>query len=152
MALQDEIQNDIKKALKEGEQVKRSVLSMLLSSLHNTAIEKGKQDELLSDEEVLEVIAAEAKKRKDAIVSFLEGERKDLAEKEKQELALLEEYLPEQLSAEEIEKVVQEVIEQVNATSMGDIGAVMGKAMQRLKGKADGTAVREAVERILGGN
>ena len=129
---------------KDGNRV--SVLRFLLSSIQNREIEK---KEPLDDEEVLAEITSSAKRRRESMEAFKEGDRMDLVEKEAAELAILQEYLPEQLSPDEIKDVVQEVAQAVGATSLNDLGKVMKELMPRLGGKADGKLVNEIVREVL---
>ena len=129
---------------KDGNRV--SVLRFLLSSIQNREIEK---KEPLDDEEVLAEITSSAKRRRESMEAFKEGDRMDLVEKEAAELAILQEYLPEQLSPDEIKDVVQEVAQAVGATSLSDLGKVMKELMPRLRGKADGKLVNEIVREVL---
>jgi len=131
---------------KDGNRV--SVLRFLLSSIQNREIEK---KEPLDDEEVLAEITSSAKRRRESMEAFKEGDRMDLVEKEAAELAILQEYLPEQLSPEEIRGVVQEVVEEVGATTASDLGKIMKELMPRLRGKADGKLVNEIVQEVLSG-
>jgi len=129
---------------KDGNRV--SVLRFLLSSIQNREIEK---KEPLDDEEVLAEITSSAKRRRESMEAFKEGDRMDLVEKEAAELAILQEYLPEQLSPDEIKDVVQEVAQAVGATGLSDLGKVMKELMPRLRGKADGKLVNEIVREVL---
>ncbi len=129
---------------KDGTRV--SVLRLLLASIKNREIEK---KEALTDEEVLAEIASAAKRRKESLEAFREGERQDLVEKEEAELVILEEYLPEQISEEEVRRTVQDVVAEVGAQSPSDLGKVMKELMPRLKGKADGKMVNQIVREIL---
>ncbi len=160
--LEQRIKKDLKKALKEKKELKTSVLRMLNSSLHNKEIEKktrlrksDKEDKdiekkgQLTEEEIIEIISSEAKKRKEAISQFEKGEREDLAGKERKELKILKEYLPEQFSEKDINKLAREIIEEVNAEGMSDMGAVMGKLMPKVKGKAEGDKVSKIVKELL---
>jgi len=123
---------------------------MLLSSIHSRLIEKKGQGKTeLSNEEVLEVIAKEAKKRREAAEIFVSGGRNDLAEKERKELSIVEIYLPAQASDEEIERIVKKAIGIVNPTSQKDFGKVMAEAMKDLKGKADGTRIGNCIKQLL---
>lgn len=103
----------------------------------------------LTDEEMVEVISFEAKKRKEAILEFEKGKRQDLVEKEKKELVILQKYLPEQLSEEEIKKLAKEVIKKVGAKEQKDIGKVMAEMMPQVKDKADGGLVSKTVKELL---
>ena len=131
---------------KDGNRV--SVLRFLLSAIQNREIEK---KDALDDDEVLAEITSSAKRRRESMEAFKEGGRRDLVEKEEAELAILQEYLPEQLSPGEIRKVVQEVAEAVGATSTSDLGKVMKELMPKLRGKADGKLVNEIVREVLAG-
>jgi uncharacterized protein YqeY len=131
---------------KDGNRV--SVLRFLLSSIQNREIEK---KDALDDDEVLSEISSSAKRRRESIEAFKEGDRADLVEKEEAELAVLQEYLPEQLSPDEIRGVVEEVVKAVGAESASDLGKVMKELMPRLRGRADGKLVNEIVRQVLSG-
>ncbi|MCX6765630.1 MAG: GatB/YqeY domain-containing protein [Candidatus Moranbacteria bacterium] len=149
MNLKEKISNDLKEALKTGDAFRRDVLRLLGSAIHNAEIEKKKQDEGLSDEEVVEVIARSIKQRRDSVEQYEKGGRSDLAEKEKKEIEILSAYMPEQLSEDKIREIVKEVIAGTGAASKADMGRVMGAAMGRLKGQADGNMVKKIVEELL---
>ncbi len=161
MSLKERIQADIKKAMPEKDQLKVSVLRMLMAAVFNKEKEKRarlskneeieKLDELskLTDEEIIEVISSESKKRQDSIEQYEKGNRQDLADQEKKELEILMKYLPEQMTEEEIRKLVKEKVEELGASGSKDIGKVMGALMPQLKGKADGTAVNKIVQEEL---
>ena len=144
--MKERIQNDIKEALKAGEEIKVGTLRMVLAFFINKEKEKG---EAISDEEAMNVLQTEAKKRRESIEAFEKGGRPELAEKEKEELEILKTYLPEQLSAKEIQDFVTQAIEKTGATSMQDIGKVMGALMPQVKGKADGNLVSKIVKEKL---
>ena len=149
--LYQKIKEDLNEALKSGDTLRISVLRMVLSSFHNKEIEKkGKnQNSELTEEEIIEVLKREAKKRKEAIETYLKGNRNDLADKEKKELEIIIAYLPKQLSEEEIKKIVQEAIQKLGAQSEKDFGKVMGFLMKELKGKADAGLVSQIVKESL---
>ncbi len=151
LMLQNKISDDLKEAMKSGNQFETGILRMLISSLRNKEIEKkGKGgDPALSEEEVIEVLSREAKKRKESAEIYTNAGRKELAEKELQELDLLKKYLPEQVSAEEVEKIVKAAVEKTGAKSVKEFGKVMAEAMKELKGKADASAVSEAAKKFL---
>ncbi|HBI50510.1 MAG TPA: aspartyl-tRNA amidotransferase [Candidatus Moranbacteria bacterium] len=149
MSLKEKIISDLKDAMKSGDSVRRDTLRLLDSAVKNLEIEKKKRETGLLDEEVLEVFARAVKQRQDSIRQFEEGGRSDLAEKEKLELDILMPYLPAQLSTEAITAVVSEVITQIGATGVGDLGKVMGQAMSKMKGEADGNVVREIAKQLL---
>lgn len=148
--LKDQITAAIKDAMKSGDQEKLGVLRMLVSSLNNRKIEKrtktGK-DEELSDDEVLEVIGKEAKKRKESILSFETGGRQDLAAQEKKELDMLSVYLPAQMSEAEVASAVSRI---VAAAPVKELGPVMKAVMAELKGKADTALASRLVKEKLG--
>lgn len=149
MTLKEKIVSDLKDAMRAGEAKKRDTLRLLDSAIKNAEIEKKKRETGLSDEEVLEVISRAVKQRQDSIRQFEEGGRADLAENEKEELALLLPYLPAQLSSEEISAVVEKIITESGAVGVGDLGKIMGQAMGKLKGQADGNIVREIAKQLL---
>lgn len=147
-SLKQKIQEDLAEAMKAKDGAKISTLRMV-----KAAIEKfeaaGEKKKEASDEEILQVIAKEAKQRKESIEAFRKGSREDLAKKEEAELKILQSYLPEQISEEELKKVVQEVIQQLGAQGKGDFGKVMGAVISRVKGRAEGNAVSRLVGQIL---
>lgn len=149
MSLKQKIFEDLKTAMKAGETEKRDVLRMLDSMIKNTEIDKLKKEEGLSDEEVMDVIARAIKQRKDAVIQYEAGGRPELAEKEMKEVEILMAYMPEQMSEDKVREIVKEVIMAAGVTSKADIGKVMGPAMGRLKGQADGNLVKKIVEEEL---
>jgi uncharacterized protein YqeY len=149
MSLSERVSQDLKAALKAGDRERRSLLSMLQASLHNRAIEKGKQKEGLPDEEALDVLSSEAKKRKDSILEYRKAGRSDLAEKEEEELSIIKEYLPAELTREEIVSELKKILEESGISSRKEFGRVMGMAASRLKGRADGAEIKEELEKLL---
>ena len=147
MSTLDTITADLTEALKSREEVKVSTLRLLISNINNAKIAKGEE---LSDDEVAEEIAKDAKRHRESIDAFVKGGRSDLADKEKEELAVLEKYLPEQLTREEIAKFVVEAISQTGASSPSNMGKVMSAVMAKVKGRADGGAVSALVKEKLG--
>jgi len=162
--MKQKIQTDLTKALKKGDEITRSVLRMLLAEVLSKEKEKRykaskekpdlneeklAEKSALTDEEIIEVVFSEVKKRKEAIESFKKGKREDLVEKERAELEVLQIYLPEQLSEEEIKKIVKEAIEKTEAKEMKDMGKVMSEIMPKVKGKADGGLVSRVVKELL---
>lgn len=147
MPLIEQIDQNLTKALKEKNEATVSVLRMLKSAIKNKEIEKGEE---LKEDEMAELVGKEAKKRKESLQAFEEGGRDDLAEKEKRELGILEEYLPEQLGEEEVRKIVKDTIGEVGASSIQDLGKVMGPVMEKVKGKSDGNIVSKIVKEELG--
>lgn len=146
MSLMDKISQDLKLAMKAGEKNRLDVLRMLKAQIKNVEIDKGRE---LTEEEEIQVLQSAAKKRKEAIDLYEKGERLELAAKEKEELAVIQAYLPRQLSQEEVDAVVSAVIAEIDASSMKDMGRVMKEAMARLKGKTDGKLVQQIVRSKL---
>ena len=147
--LKQKISEDMKAAMKEGDGAKRDTLRMLDSMIKNTEIEKMKKKEGLSDEEVQAVIARAIKQRRDSMELYKVGGREDLAEKEAKEIEILSVYMPAQLSNDKVRETVKAVIVETGAKSKADMGKVMGAAMNRLKGQADGNIVKKIVEEEL---
>ena len=148
--LKERISEDIKTAMKARDKVRletvRSIKKVIIEK--ETEVRPKGQDELTPEQE-LELLAQQAKQRRDSIEQYRQGGRDDLADKEAQELAIIETYLPAQLSFEEIEAVIDKIIASVGASSPKDMGKVMGPAMKELKGKADGKQVQEIVKAKL---
>jgi len=151
MGLKERLQDDLKAALRAGDARRKSVIRMALAAITNAEIEKGRrsgQTELDQDE-LVAVLQKQAKQRRETIEELEGMDRPDLLAAEKEELVILEEYLPEQLSREEIIEEARKVIEEVGATGMRDMGPVMGRLMSKLKGRADGHTVNEVVRELL---
>jgi uncharacterized protein YqeY len=146
MSLLEKIQNEMKEALRKGDQVRLSVLRMALSSINYAEIEQQKK---LDDAAVLTVLAKEAKKRRESIEAFEKGNRPELAAKEKAELAILSEYLPAQMGRDEIVVLARKIISDTGAKGPGDKGKVMAQLMPQTKGKADGKLVSDIVIELL---
>ncbi|MCP4582535.1 MAG: GatB/YqeY domain-containing protein [candidate division Zixibacteria bacterium] len=142
MSLTDKISKDTIVAMKSGDKVTLGVLRMLKSEFKYKQIDSGRD---LTDEDYLAVLNSAAKKRRDAIDSFEKGGRDDLVAKETAELEIVNKYLPQQLSDDELEKIVAEVFAETDASSPADIGLIMKNLMPRVKGKADGRKVNEIV-------
>jgi uncharacterized protein YqeY len=149
MNLKEQISEDIKSALKAGDSFTAGVLRMVMAALQNKSIDKrGKgEEEELTQEEILEILAREAKKRKEAIELYKQGDRQELAESEEKELAIIEKYLPQQMSREEVVAVVSTIIEKNKPENFGE---AMKLVMAELKGKADGKIVAEVIKEQLG--
>ena len=146
-----QIDADLKDAMKARAMEKLAVLRMLKSALKNAAIEKGGADAQLDDTEVLAVIRKQVKQRQDSVESFEKGGRPELAAKEKFELEVLSAYLPRPLSPEELSKLVADAIAEAGATSKAQIGAVMKIALARAEGRADGKTLNQEIQRQLAG-
>lgn len=146
MSLKDTIQEDIKTSLKARDDVRSLTLRMLLAAIMN----KEKEGKEVTEEQFLDVVVFEAKKRREAREAFLKGERPELAKKEEAELEILLPYLPTQLTEEEIKDLVQRAIEKTGASDKKDMGKVMGELAPQVKGKADGALVAKTVQELLG--
>ena len=150
--VEGKIKQELNQAVKEGNEVVRSTLRMLLAVVINKEKKKSykaSKDVKLTDEEVNDIISSEAKKRRDSISEFEKGDRQDLADKEKKELEVLQKYLPEQLSEDEVKVLVGEVIKETGVSDIKDMGKVMGALMPKVKGKADGNLVSKVVKDLL---
>lgn len=149
-SLKKKIEEDLKEALKSSDALRLSVLRMVSSAVHNKEIQLLRKDQGLSDEEILEVLRSEVKKRKDSAGEFLKGNRPDLAQKEKAEIEILSVYLPPELSDEELIRVLKGGIREADAKSQADFGKVMKAVMPVLKGKASGERISTFLTRLLG--
>ena len=152
MTLQERIDSDLKDAMRAKDAPKLGVLRMLKSALKYSAIEKAGAETQLDDAEAAQVIRKQVKQRQDSIESFEKGGRPELAAKEKDELAILQAYLPQGLSADELAKIVGETIGELGATSRAQMGAVMKALQSRVAGRADGKTLSQEVQRQLGGS
>jgi uncharacterized protein YqeY len=145
-SLEEVIFNDMKKALKRQEKLRLSTLRMIRAAIKNAEISKR---EKLNENEIIAIIASNLKKVEESLDIFIKGQRPDLADKAKKEIEIIKEYLPEQLSEEEIKKVAKGIILKFNFKSSKDIGLVMREIMPQLKGKADGKVVNKIVRDLL---
>jgi hypothetical protein len=155
MTIKQRILDDMKAAMKEGKKERLEVLRMVKARMMEAEVglRAGKgRDYELSDPEVLQVLSSYAKQRRDSIDSFRQAGREDLAAREEAELAVIQEYLPRQLSTEEITRIVREAIATSGATSPKDMGAVMKLVMPQVKGAADGKVVNQIVTDLLKGS
>lgn len=149
MTVQQQIDADLKDAMRAKDAAKLSVLRMLKSAMKYAAIEKSGSEGELDDTEATQVIRKQVKQRQDSIESFEKGGRPELASKEKEELALLSAYLPQAMSAEELATAVRETIAETGATSRAQMGAVMKTLQTKLAGRADGKSLSQEVQRQL---
>lgn len=147
MSLVERLNNEMKQAMRNKEKEKLSVIRMLKASLQNEEIKVGKSE--LSEEEELTILSREVKQRKDSLHEFEKAGRDDLVEKTQSELEIVEAYLPEQLTEEELDKIILEAIHEVGASSKADMGKVMSSVMPKVKGKADGSFVNKLVMQKL---
>lgn len=148
MSLQEQISAALKDAMRARDEVKMATLRLVL-----TAIKKREKEarSLLEDQEVISVITSQIKQRRESIEQYRKADREDLAQTEESELQILQGYMPEQVSEEEISNTLDEIIAEVGAVSMKDMGKVMKAAMAKLAGKADGQAVNAMVKAKLSG-
>jgi uncharacterized protein YqeY len=149
MDFQARIDQDLKDAMKARQSERLNVIRMLKSSLKLASIEQGGADARLSDSAALTVVRKELKKRQDSIEQYVKGNRPELAEKERAEAAILEGYLPKQLSQDELAALVRESIAESGATSKAQMGTVMKVAVAKAAGRADGKALSAAVSAAL---
>jgi uncharacterized protein YqeY len=145
--LEERIQSELSDAMRARDEVRKSTLRMLKAAITNAQIEARKA---LDDEAVIVVIQKQVKQRRESIIEFEKGGRKDLVEKEAGELAILEKYLPEQASRDEIEAAAKKVIAETGATTQRDLGKVMPVLTKQFAGRADGRAINEVVRALLG--
>ena len=155
MELEKRIKLDLNAGMVARKELEVSVLRQLLAAVLNKEKEKRfklkeEKEVRLTDEEFMEVISAEAKKRREAIDLFIKGDRPNLAEKEKKELEILGKYLPEQISEQDLRRLVQEAVEKTGAQTVKDMGRVMAELMPKTKGRADGNLVGKMVKELLG--
>ncbi len=144
--LKEKLEADLRKAMKDRDNVKRSTLRLLLAAIKNAEIAKRGS---LDNPDILGVVAREVKQRNESIEAFKQGDRQDLVAQEEAEMAILKEYLPRQLSREEVIVEARQVIEEVGAQGPRDKGKVMSRIMAQLKGKADGREINEIVTELL---
>src|SRR6184192_4081896 len=150
MTLPERIESDLKDAMRAKDAARLGVLRMLKSALKYSAIEKAGADGQLDDAETAQVIRKQVKQRQDSIESFEKGGRPELAAKEKEELSILQSYLPQAMSADEISKIVRETIAEVGASSKAQMGAVMKALQAKVAGRADGKSLSAEVQKQLG--
>jgi uncharacterized protein YqeY len=143
MSLLDQLNQDMKQAMKSKDKETLSVIRMVKASIQNELINLGKAT--LSEDEELTILSREVKQRKDSLHEFKSAGREDLVNKVETELTIVQAYMPEQLTKEELLVIVQQAIQEVNATSKKDMGKVMSAVMPKVKGKADGSQINELV-------
>ena len=149
MNLPERISSDIKEAMKAGDKLRLETLRSIRAGI--LEFEKSGVDRAMTDDDAIAVLNKAAKKRRDAIEQYTAAGRTDVAAQEEAELAIIQEYLPAQLSEEEVRSAMREIIAQVGASAPSDFGKVMGMAMKQLKGKADGTIIQSVAKELLNG-
>ncbi|MDX1438320.1 MAG: GatB/YqeY domain-containing protein [Rubricoccaceae bacterium] len=146
MSLKAKLQDDLKEAMRSKDKTRLAAIRMLRAAV----LEREKSGEgEVAEEDIIAIVQKQAKQRRDAIEQFEAAGRDDLAKQETQELAVIKQYLPPQMTDEELSSAVREIVTRTGAEGMKDMGRVMGQAMQQLRGKADGRRVKEAVEAVL---
>ena len=148
MGLKEKLQTDLTQAIRSRDEVQSGTIRMLLAAITNEEV-AGKAAKVLSDAEIITVLSREAKKRREAVEAYTQAKREDLANKEKAEAAVIAQYLPEQLSEDEIKKLIQEAIASTGATSPSGMGLVMKQLQPKIAGKADGGLVSALVKAAL---
>ncbi|HZR77943.1 MAG TPA: GatB/YqeY domain-containing protein [Chthoniobacterales bacterium] len=151
MNLSERIDSDLKTAMREKNATKLGVLRMLKAAMMNATIEKSGAQGQLSDADAAQVIRKQVKQRQDSIESFEKGGRAELAAKEKEEMSILQSYLPQAMSADELSRIVRETITEVGATSKAQMGAVMKALQPKVAGRADGRMLSGEVQKQLSG-
>ncbi len=146
MSLKELLMDDLKVAMRDKDTVKKSVITMLRAAVKQVEVDERRD---LDDEAVIDIITKQIKQKNNAIVEFKNGDRQDLVELTEKEIEFLMKYMPEQLSVEEVQKIVDEAIATVGATTMKDMGKVMGIVSNATKGKADGKLVADLVKKGL---
>lgn len=146
MSLKDKLMEDLKTSMRNKELIRKNTITMVRAAIKQVEVDERLE---LGDEQVLEIISKQLKEKKNAIEDFKKGERQDLVDLTEKEIDILLEYLPEQLTEEEIKNIVTETIAEVDAKSMKDIGLVMKSVMPKVKGRTDGNTVNKIVRQIL---
>jgi hypothetical protein len=146
MTIAEQIASDVTSAMKKKDELELSTLRLVHSSFKNKRIDLGRE---LTDEDALAVLKTMKKQFADALSDFEKAGRTDLSDKQKLEIAILDRYLPQQMSAEDLERVVKEAIDAAGITGVSDLGKAMGVAMKAVEGRADGNAVRAIMQRLL---
>ncbi|GAH18154.1 unnamed protein product [marine sediment metagenome] len=148
MNLKEKLSEDMRMALRKKDALRLSTIRLLLAAIKNLEIAKGKDKEL-EESDFIGALSSEAKKRKEAIEGYKRGKREELVEKETRELEIIKEYLPEELSPEELGRIIEETIEEIRAKDLKGMGKVMGAVMGKVKGRADGKVVNQMVRERL---
>ena len=144
--LRDTLDSDLKDAMRNKEALKRTVLRTMLSEIRNAEINS---QTTLDDEGIISVLTKQVQQRKDSVEAYADANRQDLVDKETEEINIISVYLPEQLPVEEIEEIIKTAISEMGASSLSDMGKVMGFVMPQVRGRADGKIVNTIVTEIL---
>lgn len=151
MALQEKIAEDLKTAMKAGDKLRLETLRTLLAALKEKEIELRGMGKIMTPDDEAATLASAAKRRRESIEQFAAGGRHDLVQQETAELAIIQEYMPKQLTEEELRRIIDEIVVSTGASSAKDFGKVMPQVMKQVKGRADGKVVQELVKQRLGG-
>ncbi|WP_293700766.1 GatB/YqeY domain-containing protein [Peptostreptococcus sp.] len=146
MSLKEKLQEDLKSSMKNKDKVKKSVVTLIRAAIKQHEVDNRVE---LADDAIIDIISKQLKQRKDSLAEFVKANRDDLVEETKSEIQVLEGYLPQQLSEEELEKIVIETIAEVGATSMKDMGKIMAAIKPKTAGRADGRKINELVKKNL---
>lgn len=146
MSLKEKLQEDLKSSMKNKDTVKKSVVTLIRAAIKQHEVDNRVE---LADDAIIDIISKQLKQRKDSLAEFVKANRDDLVEETKSEIQVLEGYLPQQLSEEELEKIVIETIAKVGATSMKDMGKIMAAIKPKTAGRADGRKINELVKKNL---
>jgi hypothetical protein len=150
LSLLERIQSDIKDSLRSGQKERLSILRMVMAQIKNKAIEKGR-DAQLTEDEIIDLLSGMLRKMEESVTQFTMGGREDLAEKEKSEMVVIREFMPEPLSVEQIDGLIAEAIKETHATSAKEMGSVMKWLTPKTMGRADNRVVSQKVKALLGG-
>lgn len=146
MTLKQKLQEDLKTSMKNKDTLRKSVITLIRSSIKQVEVDKRIE---LNDDDVIDIISKQLKQRNDSLEQFLDAGREDLVEETRSEIEVLKEYLPQQLSEEELNEIVIATISEVGATSMKDMKQIMSSIMPKVKGRADGKLINELVRKNL---
>jgi len=146
MSLKDKLMEDLKDAMKNHDEVKKNTVTMIRAAIKQIEVDK---KVVLEDNDIIDIISKEAKKRKDALAEFEKAGREDLIAQTNEELAIIKNYLPEELSEEELTSIIEETIKEVGAETMKDMGRVMQAVKAKTAGRADGRVINEIVKQKL---
>lgn len=146
MTLKQKLQEDLKTSMKNKDTLRKSVITLIRSSIKQVEVDKRIE---LNDDDVIDIISKQLKQRNDSLEQFLDAGREDLVEETRSEIEVLKEYLPQQLSEEELNEIVKQTISEVGATSMKDMGKIMSVIKPKTKGRADGKLINELVKNNL---
>lgn len=146
MTLNEKLMMDLKESMKNKDNLKKSVITMIRAAIKQKEVDERVE---LTEEDILNIISKQQKQRKDALAEFEKAKRDDLIEQTKSEIEILASYLPKQLTDEELENIIKNVINEINAQSMKDMGKIMGKVNEIAKGRADGKRINEIAKKML---